>query len=327
MSFLMQSFLITRRSGRMLLVIYLVSLVLGLLVALPFYNTLRAETGRSLAFDALLDGFDYTVFTDFMHVHGKAISPLLSVGRWVSVVYLFLSLFFTGGILMRFAEPNRYVSMGAFWQACSHYFRRYLALFALVALTVALLAFIWLLTGTLLVMAFSDTLSERELFWIGFSCFLAFVLMATLVLCIGDYAKVDMMRRDEPNALRAFARASLLVIRHGRRTWGLYWLLLLISTGWFAVYLAFEGAIGMSSWTAIVLVFLIQQLFIFGRIGLKVVTLGVAWQVFDRLVPPPPVVYAGPVLTEATTTTANDPINGEPVEPTSGTGDTEKTAD
>ncbi|GAA4411610.1 hypothetical protein GCM10023187_37730 [Nibrella viscosa] len=315
----------------MVLVIYLISLVLGLLVALPFYGAVRAETDHSLAFDALLDGFDYTVFTDFMQEKGNAISPLLSVGRWASVVYLLLSVFFTGGILMRFAEPHRPVILGAFWQACSHYFRRYVGLFALSTGVVLLLAFVWLIVCTLFILAFADALSERELFGIGLSCFLAFALMVTLVLCIGDYAKVDMLRRDERNALRAFRRASALVFRHLVWTYGLYWVLLLMGAGLFALYFTIESAVGMSNWTTILLMLLIQQVFIAGRIGLKVATLGVSWQVYDQRMPLP-AVYAGPSTIETPShttdeTRTNEPLTNEPARPASNLDTTKKTTE
>ena len=67
----------------MLAVIYGLTLMMGLLVAFPMFSTLQAEDGNSLAPLQLLPGFDYTVYSDFMAQSGKAISPLLSVGRWM----------------------------------------------------------------------------------------------------------------------------------------------------------------------------------------------------------------------------------------------------
>lgn len=325
MSTLIQSFRATWRSHRMLLVIYLISLVLGLLAALPFYSTLRANTSHSMAYNTLLDAFDFSVFTDFINKESDTIQPLLSVGRWGSLVYLVLSVFFTGGILRRFAEPSRYFQSGAFWQACSHYFRRYLGLLGFTVLLIVLLALIWLVAASLLIMAFVDTSSERGLFWIGFGCFLAFALLATLVLCTGDYAKVYMLRQDESNPLRAFIKSGALVLRHLRLTYGLYGLLLLAGTGWFALYFGIESILGMRNWITILLMFIIQQVFVLGRIGLKVATLGVTWQVYDQLLPPAPVVYPEPVHidTPPDTATTPDSVQEEPGLSAPGAEDTE----
>ena len=66
MKALSASFRQTLGSLRLVGLLYGITLVLGLLAALPLYNTLKVEDQNSLAFLNLLNGFDYTVFSDFM---------------------------------------------------------------------------------------------------------------------------------------------------------------------------------------------------------------------------------------------------------------------
>ncbi len=286
----------TLGSIRLLWLIYGLTLVLGLLAALPFYSTLNTEDQNSLAFLNLLNGFDYTIYSDFMHRSERAIAPLLSVGRWLGILYVFLSVFLAGGILLRFSQPNTRFSVGMFWQGCSHYFGRFLRLFSVTLLFVLVGAGLWLVIGSLVSVAVSDTFTERGLFWIGAVFFALFALTATLLLCIGDYAKVLMFREDEHNALRAFGKAGRLVLRNMGRTYGLYWLLILIGAGLFGIYFLLDEAILMSGWLTILIMFIIQQTLIFARVGLKVWSLGTAYSVYQTLPQPIPILRPAPVV-------------------------------
>ncbi len=298
----------TLGSLRLVWLIYGITLVLGLLVALPFYNTLKVEDQNSLAVMDLLNGFDYTVFSDFMKQGGHSISPLLSVGRWLGVLYLFLSLFFAGGILFHFSQSTglRQIagfSISTFWAACSHYVGRFLRLFGVTLLFVVAGAGIWLIAGSLVGVLLSDALTERGLFWIGVLFFILFALTATLLLCISDYAKVLMFREDEHNAFRAFGQAGRLVLGNLGRTYGLYWLLILIGTGLFGVYFLLDEAILMNGWLTILVMLVIQQALIFARVALKIWSLGTAYGVYETL--PKPAPPARPV-----STSVNEPTHG-----------------
>lgn len=288
MNQLITSFRQTLRSSQLLSLIYGITLILGLLVALPFYNTLKVEDRNSLSFLNLLNGFDYTIFSDFMHRSGRVLAPLMSVGRWLGILYLFLSVFFAGGILTRFAQMSALGSadpftIGLFWQACGYYFGRLLRLFGVTLLFVAIGGGLWLVIGSLVGVALSDTLTERGQFWVGMTFFVAFVLTATVALCIGDYAKILMVREDETNAFRAFGRAGRLVLSNIGKTYGLYCLLILIGTGLFCIYFLIDSIVLMSNWFTILLMFVVQQTLIFARVVLKVWSLGTACNVYPTL--------------------------------------------
>ncbi len=296
----------TAGSIRLLWLIYGITLALGLLVALPFYNTLNVEDQNSLAFLNLLNRFDYTVFSDFMHRSARTISPLMSVGRWLGILYVFLSVFFSGGILLRFSQPKTRFNSGMFWQGCTHYVGRFLRIFGVTLLFVLVGAGLWLVVGSLIGTLVSDTFTERGLFWIGAGFFALFVLTATFLLCIGDFAKVLMFREDEHDAFRAFGQAGRLVLQNIGRTYGLYWLLIILGTVLFGIYFLLDDAIPMSGWLTILVMFLIQQTLIFARVSLKVWWLGTAYNIYQMLPKPAPVLRPVPIAEPAPATVEPD---------------------
>ena len=135
-----------------------------------------------------------------------------------------------------------------------------------------------------------DVLTERGQFWVGAAFFACAALTGTLILCIGDYAKVLMFREDSHQAFKSFGQAGRLVLGSILRTYGLYWLFILIGAGMFGLYFLIDEAILMSNWITILLMFIIQQAMIFGRIGLKVWALGTAYNTYTILPKPEPVL-------------------------------------
>lgn len=308
----------TLRSARLLWLLYGITLIMGLLAALPFYHTLLVEDQNSLAFLKLLNGFDYTVFSDFMHRSRRALAPLMSVGRWLGLLYVLLSVCFSGGIIARFVQASALRSTGSFtpgmfWQACSYYVRKLLLLFSVTLLFVLIGAGIWLVIGSLVGIVLNDSLTERGEFWIGLTFFILAALTTTFVLCIGDYAKVLMVSEEEGNPFRAFGRAGRLVLRNPGRTYGLYCLLILLGTGLFGVYFLIDDLILMRNWPTILILFIVQQTLIFARVLLKVWSLGTAYHVYEMLPKPAPVpkpaTIPEPIITQrsATDTDENEP--------------------
>ncbi|GAB3890223.1 hypothetical protein [Spirosoma agri] len=289
----------TLGSFRLLWLLYVITLVLGLLVALPFYNTLKIEDQNSLAFLNLLDGFDYTIYTDFMHRSERVINPLFSVGRWLGLLYILLSVFVAGGILLRFSQPKPRFDAGMFWQGCSQYVGRFLKVVGVTLLFTFIGGGLWLVVGTLASIAVEDTLTERGLFWVGAGFFVLFALTATLALCIGDYAKVLMFREDERRAFRAYGLAGRLVIRNLGKTYGTYWLFMLIGAALFGIYFLIDDIVMMRGWLTILFMLVVQQTLVFARVGLKVWSLGTAYAIYETL--PKPVPAPRPIpLSEST---------------------------
>jgi len=290
MNALLTAFRRTLHQRRVVFWMYLANLLPGLLVLFPAFGTLNALTGRSMAYETLLEGFDYTVFSDFMDRYGEAIGPLLSAGRWLGLVYWLLSVFFAGGVLLAVSRSEwrgSRPSFGAFLQGCTQYFGRFLRLALLVAGLVLATLVVLALAGSLLTYVGVDTFDERTLIllWVGLGALGA--LLAAYLLCIGDYAKVWLLTHDDRRAFHAYFTAGRLVNRNLGATLGPYLLLLALGGIWLGLYGLLESALPTTGWLTIGLVFGLQQLLIAGRVFLKAWTLATATVVSRRWQPAP----------------------------------------
>ncbi|MBO0935357.1 hypothetical protein J2I47_02230 [Fibrella sp. HMF5335] len=276
---MLSTLLATLRQPRMLLLLYGITLLLSLPVTLSLFGAINTETERSLAPLNLLNGFDYTVFSDFMNRHDGAIWPLLRAGWYSVLVYLITAIWTTGGVLNSFATGYRAVS---FWQAGTYYFGRNARLFGVTLLFAIPLLVVAILIGSLLVIAVEDTLTERGIALIGFAVLAIFGLLLTLLLCVANYARVMLFRTDDAVAFRAFGIAGRFVLTNLRATFGPYLLIIAVGSALFGLYFLLEALLPTRNWFLILLLTLVQQAFIFGQIILKVWALRVAFEQVKR---------------------------------------------
>ncbi|MEZ0539399.1 hypothetical protein [Fibrella arboris] len=275
---LAQTLTITLRHWPLLVLLFLLALLPALPVTLAFFSTLNSEAAESLAPLQLLPGFNYTVFADFMHVHGHAVWPLIRAGWWTSVLSLLLGVWAKGGILYSFSNGFSAVT---FWQSATHYFSRNLRLLGVTALFASLwlllLITVGLLLGTLLAEALDDPFTERGYVATGAVVLLLFGLALARILCTSQYASVLLFATDQQIAFRAYGQSWRFVGQHWLATFGRYLLLILIGTGLFGIYFLAESLFQAHSWLLIVLLLLLQQAFVCSRVVLTVWSLRIAF--------------------------------------------------
>ncbi|CCH02562.1 hypothetical protein FAES_4563 [Fibrella aestuarina BUZ 2] len=269
-------------SPRVLLLLYGIALLLALPGTYALFVSLNEVADGSRAPLQLLAGFDYTVVSDFMQHNDKAIGPALRAGVLTSLLFVLVWTWASGGLLYSF-QLTAPIPLPSFWQAGTHYLARYVRLLGVTALFTLAVFLVPFLIGILLATAFADSLTERGLFWLGFGGFAVGGLGTLLVWCVADYAKVHMFRTDEQGAFRAFGLAGRFVLSHLRNTFGRYLLLVALVAGLMGLYLLIDDLLPMRNWPLILLMVVLQQAIILGRLLLKIVMLRVAYTVSGQL--------------------------------------------
>ncbi len=256
---------------KMVLVLYFLNLLLAIPLALAFRSVMIAGFGDSLAPAHLMASLDFTVFQDFLNVHGEEFQTVIRQILSFLVLSMLLQTFLSGGILTVVLDQEKTFSTSSFFKGCGSYFFRFLRLFLLFGLILLVVALI--VGGIVLAIAGGMTenaTSEVTEFWIRIAAIALFMLPVTLILMAADYAKIYIVLHDERSALRSCGRAFGFVFRRFFAAFGLELLMLLISLALFAIYLWLDLAVGMTTGTTIVVMFVIQQLFMLLRAWTKI---------------------------------------------------------
>ena len=271
------------KSKRMTTLIYAVTLLLALVIAIPFHSVLIAQAGNTMALSSLVKHFDYTSYTDFMRQSGKTITPFLGLAVWMGFFFLLFTVFFSGGVLTILSEENKFLVKN-FLSGCGKFFFRFLrlAIYMLIIISIIEGVLIFVI-GAILVAAYQTVQSEASLFYIFLVGTVAGLLIFILFLTISDYAKVILFREDSKKVLKSIWTSTKFLLRHFFGAFFLYLLLLIAPVVFFILYFLLDGSIGMVSGFTIFVMFLIQQLIIWLRTWIKIWFLGSELSYFDLI--------------------------------------------
>lgn len=264
-----KGFTAATRTPRMLLLIYVTNLILGLIVAIPFYRAMQDGAGNAISLNRLLDDFDFTVLADLSRNASEALKAINTQTITVGAVYFILSVFFIGGIL-KIAEDKKY-TVSTFFKYSSIGFFRNLLLNAVMLVAHALwLGIAFLLAFIANKIAGPRATSEWLLFYVNGGLLILYALGGMFILMVSDYGKFFMHKRKSHNFLKGSWKGLGFVIRHFGKTYTLFLLLIAAPVAVFLLYFWIEAKIEMSSFVGLLLLFLLQQAFIFSRIWFRV---------------------------------------------------------
>jgi len=263
----------TGRTWAMPTFIYVVNLILGILFAIPFLGTLKQKAGFTMSIQDVLSGYDHTVFQELFNEATVYIGQFIRQGLWIAVLFFIISIFLTGGILHIFSDKSYPFTFERFFSGSLKFFLRFLKLsMYMLVIYLLLTALIFLIVFLISAGVFSGTGSEKTLFFIVFPGFCFWLLVMIFFLIIADYARFSIVRNDSRNVFITIFRSLKFVSRKFPFTYGLYLMLLVAPVALIYSYTLLSNVIGMTSGITILVMFLIQQLFIWAKVFTRVWT-------------------------------------------------------
>lgn len=285
----------TGRVARMLILLFAINLVFSMILAVPMYRSLEESFGNSLSGERMAEGFDYMwwqeyrddarglekTFTPSIIGKGAVLNNLEGLIQMqvfdlpaavlvFGILYIILHTFLAGGILSVFRKGEFKFSMKSFFKGSGAYFFRFFwlmilswAFFLIIGMGVKS-GFYSILDGI------RDTaFSEITPFYLGLAFSAVVLFLILFVQMVFDYGRIKVVLEDSPNVLASTAGAFGFVFRNPGSTLGLFYLLFLVQILFTLSYIFIQGIIPQSSLLWVALTFLIQQVFIFGLIGIR----------------------------------------------------------
>ncbi len=275
-----KGFLKAGKSPRLIFILYLSNLVTALLVALPFRDYLTKSFGRSKLFESLLEGFDFTAFSNLMYYNKEGFLTILDSVKWLAVAYFILSVFLSGGII-RILNRDKF-SNAEFFSGATFNFFRYLGLSIMfIAVQILFIIAIYLPLGAIIDSLKDKLVSEITFYyWVG-GAVLLHMFIFLLVSMISDYSKFYLEINDSFNIFKGFWKGIKYVFTHFFKTYFLYLFLLFLPGVVMYLYLYLEKDIKMALGVGILTVFAMQQAFILLRMFLRVWILASEFKMYE----------------------------------------------
>ena len=241
--------------------------MIGLGVAAFFYKTLVVEAAESIVLDKLIADFDYMVFSDFWRIHGSAFTPVWLAALAVGVLYFLINIFMVGGIFYQYKYGDSGFRFKAFVKSGFSLLGKYLLL-GVIVFSIGSVVVLFSVIFFFLFVKIAEGGNERTYILWMIPPSLLLVLILSVLAVVADYARYLIFKNRALNPISGFTEGVSFVFKNFR-TIGFYWLIVAVSLLIGLLYLLLDTIIGMRSEVTIVLMMIIQQTVIFGRIFLK----------------------------------------------------------
>jgi hypothetical protein len=276
------------------LCLYGVTLLLVLPVVLALRATLAAALMPNPSAEQLIAGFDYTTFVDLMANHKGAIDFLLrSVGPFIFVTIVLHGVFGAGVVAAMAGEGTAAEFLGATGRYLGRSVR--LVCYTLLLSLIVLLLWSFAIAAVWSAMTAGDTLEPQYLIAMILVAVL-FTLPVAIISLATEYGRVLIVREDRRQVLKSLLEGFRFVFLHPLRMLLQHGSILLAMVLLILLYWAVEGEVGMTSVGGVLGMFLVQQISVFLRIGVRVWNTASAVALVDAVTPEVPELLPVPAV-------------------------------
>ncbi|HWR51691.1 MAG TPA: hypothetical protein VN428_11325 [Bryobacteraceae bacterium] len=268
---------------RLWLTYYVATLGFGIAAALPLALLLGSSLGGTTWPERMNGRFDLDWLFEFVYRSGDTASTTFGpVVLALGAGYVLLTTFLSGGAIAHFASGTQRYDAAVFWGACGRNFGR---LLRLVVYSVIFYAIVLMANSALAALGgriWAESMEERPVAIYGWARAAVTLLLLLYVNMVVDYARVRLVVDDSRKSLRAALGSFGFVARNFGVAAGAFAIV-------FALFAALVGTghvlVRVLPW---VLVIIVQQGFVFGRILVKLLFYASETQVYMELRPVPP---------------------------------------
>ena len=274
---------------KMKVVLYLwaINVVFALFALLPLCYLIDKNMSHSLMGDTLMGGVDHLWLGDMIykvfHTGGGVLVAMLFAPL---PAYLLLHIFLNGGIIGRLINRDAKVTLSRFFADCGAYFGRFFRLFLLSIPAYLLSAALLYGMLSLIFGRFTrQAVTEWPRIIAGNSKIVLFLLVFSWVNMFFDYVKIRLVAADSRKICKATWFTAKLVAKRLFTAWGIYVLVGIANILFGVVFLEISNLLGSATLWMVLLGFIWQQVFIFGRMFLRLSLLSAQVKLYTQCCP------------------------------------------
>lgn len=257
-----------RSHKRMVLVFYLANFFFGLLLLLPFRAMLIHYLGDSAMGAKLAGPLDMDFLFEFLFNQENVVATQMSLLLIIPVLYWLFGLFLSGGALSVFASQDRYTP-SQFWGGAATYFGKFVRLALYSVPVLAVLFCVQYLELGVQRLIWGKGTYQNIAYWGGVTRIGITALCMILFGAIFDYARIHVVLNDENKVRASMWQGIKFTFGNFISTFGLALTIFLLGALLLALYNPLADSFSAANGFIILLLFLIQQAYVFVRMALK----------------------------------------------------------
>lgn len=258
------------RSWRMLLPLYLINLLVAVIAAAPVAEIMQHYWGPSLVSTSLRKGLNFAAIYELLLYNAAAIRPIVLLWLILFMVYEVLSIFLDGGIISALKSgESRGVSQKLFGEGAA-YFWRFMRLFLISLLAYSITALLSALVDSIFARLMASSTLHAEILLILLIRIIVAVLFFAFTRMVMDYSKVITVVENSRTMRYSVWKGLKFSVSHFSKTYGMFLSLSFIFVITVALQSAVNYSINETTASLVAMLFVVEQLFLFTRVGERV---------------------------------------------------------
>jgi hypothetical protein len=261
----------TFRKPRLVVILYVFNLVFAATVAVPFFAIIQSELGHSLVGSNVRPA-DVMWLGEAALKYGDAVPAILGVFLVQGFLYLALQVFLNGGVVGRLLDREGRTTLEPFFADCGRYFWRYVRIFLISLVFLALTFGVVLKLLSALIRPASESAVTAWLPLVLSNLhFLVALLLLSIVHMIVDYARIAVVADGEAKVLRALRHALKFLGKRFFRAWAIYLLLVFLTLVGTVAFYIILGRFASPGVAWVIAGLLLMQIYVLFRTWIRTV--------------------------------------------------------
>jgi hypothetical protein len=240
----------------------------ALALTLPIFSLLRQSLLHSSLNAHFTGEFDYVWFLQFASLNRQSLAEMPGLLYIITIIYNLIQLFFSGGLMAIFNNPQKDHIVDFFFGGVKFFFR-FFKLFCVALVFYFLLITLNAFLDAAIVYAMSGSQNELLEFIIHLFRYVLFILLIGIINIIFDYSRVITVVDEKVTLFRVIGKSAVFIKENFSLVASVYFItgscVVLATT----IYNVFDSYIPKTSLALLIVTFFIQQLLIIFRLTIK----------------------------------------------------------
>jgi len=258
----------TMKQWRILIWVYFIQLAVVLFLGIQYHDILKDRFSYTLDFRKLILRYDHTIINDFLNTNWPSITNLFNQLKYLILIWLLISIFLDGGMVFAATQKEKLTTQQVFKKASTYYFsflKMAIIYLTIAAIWTSLVFFPLALKLEACIRYFS---SEKYALWLIALIIIIWIKGMAVLFAWSISSRVIKLEQDV-SIFQSLKYGWIVLIHNKTKTILILVLLIFIHLMLLWLYITLESSTGMTSPLLVFIFFILQQCFVFLRIGLR----------------------------------------------------------
>lgn len=256
------------KQWRILIWVYFIQLAVVLFLGIQYHDILKDRFSYTLDFSKLILHYDHTIINDFLNTNWQSITNLFNQLKYLILIWLLLSIFLDGWLVFAATQKEQLTVKQVYKKASTYYFS-FLKM-AIIYLTIAAIwtSLVFFPLAIKLEACIRYFSSEKYALWLIALIIIIWIKGMAILFAWSISSRVIKLDQDV-SIIQSLKYGWNLLIKNKTKTILILVLLIFIHLMLLWLYITLESSSGMTSPLLVFIFFILQQCFVFLRIGLR----------------------------------------------------------